>query len=154
MATNRVAMKRLSRDLQDLEANPVACVAAEPLEDDLFTWRMTLSGPRDSTYEHTAWLAEISFPGDYPKAPPKCAFLTDIPFSAGGTWNNEQGRQVLCLSILGGEEGGREAGRQGGRGGREGREKVERGGACACYVRSSYRVCVCVCMCVCTLIAA
>ena len=62
---------------------------------------MTLAGPPDTKYENTAWLAEISFPEDYPKSPPKCAFLTDIPFSAGGSWNDNEGRQVLCLSILG-----------------------------------------------------
>ena len=44
---------------------------------------------------------ELTFPPNYPASPPKAGFLTEIPFSTGGSFRDARGRQTLCLSILG-----------------------------------------------------
>lgn len=44
---------------------------------------------------------ELTFPAEYPKKPPSAAFLTHIPYFDGATETDAQGRQTICLSVLG-----------------------------------------------------
>ncbi|EHY53603.1 hypothetical protein HRR83_003815 [Exophiala dermatitidis] len=96
------ALKRLTRELQDLHTNPCeATLHLAPIsEEDLFSWEAVLQGPRDHTnpYHNGLWLLEISIPPNYPLAPPKVHFVTPICHPNVHFQTGE-----ICLTLLSGE---------------------------------------------------
>ena len=88
------AVKRITRELQDLGRDPPSSCSAGPVGDDLFVWQATIMGPSDSPYAGGVFFLTIHFPTDYPFKPPKIAFTTRIYHP------NINANGAICLDIL------------------------------------------------------
>ncbi|CAK8679035.1 ubiquitin-conjugating enzyme E2-17 kDa-like isoform X2 [Clavelina lepadiformis] len=89
-----MALKRITRELQDLNKDPPAQCSAGPAGDDMFRWEATIMGPGTSPYEGGVFFLEINFPTDYPFKPPRVAFRTRIYHP------NINSNGSICLDIL------------------------------------------------------
>jgi len=92
--TNKMALKRINKELQDLGRDPPAQCSAGPVGDDLFHWQATIMGPPESPYQGGVFFLTIHFPTDYPFKPPKVAFTTRIYHP------NINSNGSICLDIL------------------------------------------------------
>ncbi|KAI8991782.1 ubiquitin-conjugating enzyme E2-16 kDa [Mycotypha africana] len=90
-----MALKRIGKELKDLERDPPSSCSAGPInEEDLFHWQATIMGPEDSPYQGGVFFLSIHFPTDYPFKPPKINFTTKIYHP------NINSNGSICLDIL------------------------------------------------------
>ncbi|MEJ1274417.1 ubiquitin-conjugating enzyme E2D 2A [Cricetulus griseus] len=89
-----MALKRIQKELTDLQRDPPAQCSAGPVGDDLFHWQATIMGPNDSPFQGGVFFLTIHFPTDYPFKPPKVAFTTKIYHP------NINSNGSICLDIL------------------------------------------------------
>ena len=90
-----MALKRITKELQDLGRDPPAQCSAGPVDEkDMFKWQATIMGPQDSPYQCGIFYLSIQFPADYPFKPPKLTFLTRIYHP------NINSNGSICLDIL------------------------------------------------------
>lgn len=69
-------------------------ISAFPEEDNIFCWKGTINGSKDTVFEGTQYRLSLSFPNDYPFKPPKVKFET-LCFHP-----NVDVRGHICLDIL------------------------------------------------------
>jgi len=89
-----MALKRIQKELKDLERDPPSSCSAGPVGDDLFHWTATIMGPEDSPYSGGVFFLNIHFPADYPFKPPKVNFTTKVYHP------NINRNGSICLDIL------------------------------------------------------
>jgi ubiquitin-conjugating enzyme E2 D len=87
-------MKRLIKELKDIQKDPPSYISAGPMNENLFEWEALLVGPKDTPYEDGCFKLEILIPHDYPIKPPNVIFKTKI-FHPNINHNGN-----ICLDIL------------------------------------------------------
>ena len=90
-----MALKRISKELQDIQKDPPTNCSAGPVDNnDLFNWAATIMGPTECPYQGGVFFLNIRFPSDYPFKPPKVNFTTKIYHP------NINANGSICLDIL------------------------------------------------------
>ena len=90
-----MALKRLQKELADLNKDPPAnCSAGPASEKELYHWLATIMGPEGSPYAGGIFQLNIVFPTDYPFKPPKINFTTKVYHP------NINANGSICLDIL------------------------------------------------------
>ncbi len=92
-----MSLKRIQKELRDLEKEPPSNCSAGPHQDNLYHWKGTIMGPSDSPYFGGLFWLDIHFPSDYPFKPPKLKFDTKIYHP------NINANGNICLDILSAE---------------------------------------------------
>ncbi|MFE0178701.1 ubiquitin-conjugating enzyme E2 [Streptomyces sp. NPDC059002] len=72
------ALKRITRELRDLSADPPDGILAGCVGQDMFHWQGRIIGPPGTPYEGGTFFQFIRFPTEYPSLPPKLLFETRI----------------------------------------------------------------------------
>lgn len=82
------ASKRLFKEYRALSNDPPEGITAGPVsEDDMFVWEALIQGPEGTPFEGGIFPAELRFPKDYPLAPPKMKFVTEM-WHPNGMYHN------------------------------------------------------------------
>lgn len=89
-----MALRRIRKELEDLEKEPPTNCSAGPVKDDLYHWNATIMGPEKTAYENGIFCLDLRFPADYPFKPPKIVFTTKIYHC------NISSNGSICLDIL------------------------------------------------------
>ena len=89
-----MANMRLTKELEELVKNPPTNCSAGTVNDDLFHWRASITGPEDTPYFGGIFSLDIHFPTDYPFKAPKMNFITKIYHP------NINSSGAICLDIL------------------------------------------------------
>ncbi|KAG4966864.1 hypothetical protein AAZX31_12G020900 [Glycine max] len=87
-------LKRLQSELMALMMSGDSGISAFPEEDNIFFWKGTITGSKDTVFEGTEYKLSLSFPNDYPFKPPKVKFETTCFHPNFDVHGN------ICLDIL------------------------------------------------------
>lgn len=87
-------LKRLTKELADIQKETIPNISAGPIKDDLFEWSAVILGPEKTPYEGGIFYLDIHIPLNYPFKPPLINFKTKIYHP------NINGAGNICLDIL------------------------------------------------------
>nr|4GPR_A Chain A, Ubiquitin-conjugating enzyme family protein [Entamoeba histolytica] len=89
-----MAMRRIQKELREIQQDPPCNCSAGPVGDDIFHWTATITGPDDSPYQGGLFFLDVHFPVDYPFKAPRVTFMTKVYHP------NINKNGVICLDIL------------------------------------------------------
>ncbi len=87
-----MSIKRLHKELRDLNKDPIPNCIVKPFEEDILQWRFVFKGEDDSEYKGGLYMGSVVLPKTYPFAPPRISMITP-----NGRFRID-GRSI-CLSI-------------------------------------------------------
>ena len=100
-------LERISKEFRDINRNPIAnCGVTVGLFDDnnVTKWRVSLLGPKDTSYRGGLFYLSIDFPNDYPEKPPEVCFITPIYHvnvnPKAPTFQGAESLGHVCISTL------------------------------------------------------
>jgi len=73
---NNPSVKRIMKEMKEMEKEQSGQFDAMPLEDNLFEWHFTIKGPRETAFEGGIYHGRIILPAEYPFKPPNIVLLT------------------------------------------------------------------------------
>ena len=73
-----MAVRRLTKELKDIESEPLPNVTAWVDGDDMFSWKGKIIGPSETPCENGIFLLDILLPNCYPFSPPRIKFITKV----------------------------------------------------------------------------
>ena len=85
------AMKRIKEEFAEINENPnpnIGLAIGIPEKDNIFKWRVTLTGPQDSSYKRGVFILIAEFPDNYPESAPEIYFITPIYHLNVNPYNN------------------------------------------------------------------
>ncbi|KXT15237.1 hypothetical protein AC579_1366 [Pseudocercospora musae] len=91
---NGNVVKRLQSELMTLMTSPTTGISAFPSNTDITKWNATMVGPSGTPYESLNLKLTLSYPNNYPYAPPEVLFKTPIYHP------NVDFSGRICLDIL------------------------------------------------------
>jgi ubiquitin-conjugating enzyme E2 D len=97
MTSSRANLRRLVNETKKLEMDKESdkeIFEVEKVDDDMFHWRATIFGPKDSLYYGYGFLLDIVLPTNYPTSPISVKFVTPIEHV------NVNGQGDICMDIL------------------------------------------------------
>ncbi|KAK4052587.1 Ubiquitin-conjugating enzyme E2 6 [Microbotryomycetes sp. JL221] len=110
---SKQATKRLQKEYQAMQKGPPPFVWARPNEANILEWHFILRGPPDSPYHGGEYWGTVTFPGDYPFAPPAIKMMTPsgrfAPSTAictsmsnfhPGSWNPAWSVNTILVGLL------------------------------------------------------
>lgn len=71
-------MKRIFRELHNLDKDPHPDVRVYPSEENSLFWNLLFKGPEGTPYSGYIFQAYATFPDEYPRQPPIFRFITPI----------------------------------------------------------------------------
>lgn len=89
-----MALRRITKELKEMENDPPSNVSGGAIKNDLFHWTAMIIGPTETPYAGGTFKLNIHFPADYPFKPPKISFTTKIFHP------NVSRSGGICLDIL------------------------------------------------------
>ena len=90
------AIRRLMRDLKELNSEPFDTISAAPLQGNLMEWHCNLRPP-SGPYLGAIFHLILKFPRDYPLSPPKVNLCTYLPHPNVFDWGEEY--PYICLGM-------------------------------------------------------
>lgn len=84
------SIRRIQRELKEINESPSRHWTAAPFGDDLYEWQFTVRGPPGTDFEGGIYTGRLVLPVNYPLAPPSITLITP-----NGRW--EVGKKI-CLS--------------------------------------------------------
>jgi len=88
---NNASVKRILREVKEMQVEPSNQYTAAPLEDNIFEWHFTIRGPHGTEFEGGLYHGRIILPPEYPFKPPNIVLLNQNGRFEVGT--------KICLSI-------------------------------------------------------
>tara|TARA_B100001121_G_C18239193_1_gene411919 strand:+ start:88 stop:552 length:465 start_codon:yes stop_codon:yes gene_type:complete len=90
-----MALKRLQKELAEIEKDPPVGCSAGPVKDDMYNWQATIMiNDEKSAYNGGVFYLSMLFPKEYPFKAPRIKFMTKIFHPNINTHGS------ICLDIL------------------------------------------------------
>ena len=98
------AMKKITEEFKQLNRSPLVNFGITVGlfdEDNIFVWKCTIMGPKDTFYKGGLFYLKIIFPDNYPISKPEVLFLTpiyhlNVKYTVGGT----QPLGHICVNLI------------------------------------------------------